>query len=59
MWPCTSHEGDFVHVRTSEVQQTRTAPQVLRSWDHPYVSVDLSILRVTYLDKSKQNLPVQ
>ena len=46
MWPCTSHECDFVHVRTSQVPQTRTAPQVLRSRDHPYVSDDLSILFV-------------
>ena len=46
MWPCTSHEGDFVHVRTSQVPQTRTAPQVLRPRDHPYVSGDLSILFV-------------
>ena len=46
MWPCTSHEVDFVHVRTSQVPQTRTAPQILRSRDHPYVSGDLSILFV-------------
>ena len=39
MWPCTSHEGNFVHV----LLKCRTVPQVLRSRDHPYVSCDLSI----------------
>ena len=55
MWPCTSHEGDFVHVRTSQVPQTRTAPQVLRSRDHPYVSCDLRICFVCYWSPLRPN----